>query len=362
MSWAFASLLLVGGLVALTIGAEVLVRGAAGLAGRLGISPLVVGLTVVAFGTSSPELAVSMLAAARGEPDIAVGNVIGSNIFNVFVILGLSAIVAPLIVQARLVRIDVPMVIAVSLAAWAFAADGVVGRVEAGLLVGGLMAYVFWTVRSARRERTAAPEGGAGPARLDALWLQLVFIVAGLGLCVAGSRWFVDGSATLARALGVGELVIGLTIVAAGTSLPELATSALAAARGHRDIAVGNVLGSNLFNILGVLGLSGLIAPPEVAAQAIRVDLPVMLFAALACVPVFISGLRISRGEGVMFLVLYGAYTAWLVLAGLGSAHARVVGLAGLFALALPLSAVMVVGAVIRKRRAEPDAPAACDG
>jgi cation:H+ antiporter len=360
MSVPIALLLVVVGLVALTIGAEALVRGAAGLAGRLGISPLVVGLTVVAFGTSSPELAVSVLAASRGEPDIAVGNVIGSNIFNVFVILGLSAIVAPLIVQARLVRIDVPMVIAVSLAAWAFAADGIIGRIEAGLLFLGLIAYVAWTVRSARRERIKEPENGVGASRLDAMWLQIVFIIAGLGLCVAGSRWFVDGSVSLARALGVGELVIGLTIVAAGTSLPELATSAMAAARGHRDIAVGNVLGSNLFNILGVLGLSGLIAPPEVAAQAVRVDLPVMLFAALACVPVFISGLRISRGEGVMFLVLYGAYTAWLVLAGLGSPHARVVGLVGIVALALPLTAVMVVGAVLRKTRAEPGAPPAC--
>jgi len=354
-----AALFIMLGLAALTVGAELLVRGSAGLALRMGIPALVVGLTVVAFGTSSPELAVSVFAAARGDADIAVGNVVGSNIFNVLVILGLSAVIAPLAVQSRLIRVDVPLVIGASAGLWVLALDGEISRVESVLLISGLAGYLFWTVRSARADRGGeldrelTEQLGPGPAaeeKMTPAWLLAVFVVLGLGLCILGSRLFVGGAVTVARAWGVGELVIGLTVVAAGTSLPELATSALAAARGQRDIAVGNALGSNLFNILGVLGISGLIAPPAVAEQAIRLDLPVMLAAAVACVPVFISGARISRVEGGLFVALYAVYTLYLVLAAVGSPAAGPVGWVAV-AVVTPAAVVGLVIGVVRGRR-----------
>jgi cation:H+ antiporter len=314
------------GLVALILGAELLVRGASRLALAVGISPLVVGLTVVAFGTSSPELAVSVQSAWSGQVDIALGNVVGSNIFNVLFILGLSAMITPLLVHEQLVRREVPVMIAVSLLLWALAADGAIGRIDGIVLAGLLAGYTFIVIRASRREtaqrRTASDgPGGAKPDDVDpgagGHWaLQLAYIAAGLVLLVLGSQWLVEAAVGFARALGVSELVIGLTLIAAGTSLPEVATSITAALRGERDIAVGNVVGSNVFNILGVLGVSAMLSPAGLAvAPSMPVfDLPVMVAVALACLPVFFTGRVIARWEGTLFFAYYLAYTTYLIL------------------------------------------------
>ncbi|HEY5790705.1 MAG TPA: calcium/sodium antiporter, partial [Gammaproteobacteria bacterium] len=289
--------LLLLGLLLLVAGAELLVRGAVRLAGAWGVSPLVVGLTVVAFGTSAPELAVSLSAAWRGQAgaDLALGNVVGSNIFNVLLILGLSAAITPLVVAQKLVRVDVPLMIGVSLLVLLLALDGAIGRGDGLLLFAGIVAYSVFAVVHGRREADAvaqqyadaldgAPAGG--PAR------HLGLVLVGLVLLVLGARWLVHGATGLARGFGVSELVIGLTVVAGGTSLPEVATSVVASLRGQRDIAVGNVVGSNLFNLLGVLGLSGLAAPDGlVVIDSVRgFDLPVMIAAAIACLPIYARG------------------------------------------------------------------------
>lgn len=313
-------LFVVGGAL-LIGGAELLVRGASRLAIAAGISPLVVGLTVVAFGTSSPEMAVTVSSAFAGEADVAVGNVIGSNIFNVLFILGLSAVIAPLVVAQQLVRLDVPIMIGSSVLALVLALDGAVGRFDGLVLFAGIATYTIFLIRKSRAE--AAPVaaeyeeafGGAEP-RGSSPVVNLLFILLGLGLLVLGARWLVQAAVTTATALGVSELVIGLTIVAAGTSLPEVATSVLAAIRGERDIAVGNVVGSNLFNLLAVLGLGGIVAPDgvPVSAGALSFDFPVMIAVAVATLPVFLTGYTIARWEGFIFLGYYAAYTGYLVL------------------------------------------------
>lgn len=318
-------MMLLGGLVVLVFGAELLVRGAARLAALAGISPLVVGLTVVAYGTSAPELAVSVLSGLRGEPEIAVANVVGSNIFNVLLILGCCALVLPLVVSRQLVRTEVPLMIFVSLLAWWMLADGKVNRWDGAVLVGAAVGYTIWTIRRSRRETALAAEAvpqlsgdtaaGKRPA-FGSLWL-LVLVAAGLALLVLGSHWLVGGATALARTFGVSDVVIGLTIVAGGTSLPELATSLAAAFRGQRDMAIGNVVGSNLFNLMGILGVSSLVTPGGlvVAPSLANFDVPVMVAATVVCLPVFFTGYSISRLEGGLFLGGYIAYTAYLVLA-----------------------------------------------
>jgi cation:H+ antiporter len=310
------------GLAALIGGAELLVRGASRLALSFGISPLVVGLTVVALGTSSPELAVSIQSAVAGQADLAVGNVVGSNIFNVLFILGASALVTPLIVSQQLIRQEVPVMVGVSLLIWALAADGRMGLAESGLLLGLLAAYTLFLIVQSRREqagvRAEYDEAFGNPAgSWDRHWAAQVLLVAGgLVLLVLGARWLVEAAVTFARYLGVSELVIGLTVVAAGTSLPEVATSILAAVRGERDIAVGNVVGSNTFNILGVLGAAGVASADglAVAPAVLAFDLPVMVAVAVACLPVFFTGREVARWEGFVFLGYYVAYTAYLIL------------------------------------------------
>jgi cation:H+ antiporter len=313
---------MIAGFALLVAGAEALVRGASRLAAALGISPLVIGLTVVAYGTSSPEMAVSAIAAAEGTTDIALGNVVGSNIFNVLFILGLSAAIAPLVVSPELVRRDVPLMIGVSVLSLLLAFDGRIGRLDGAVLLAGIVSYTIVLIRQSRRENPAARAeyaagDGKGPMGLKAALANLAFLAAGLGLLVAGSHLLVDGATAIARSLGVSELVIGLTIVAAGTSLPEVATSVLASLRGQRDIAVGNIVGSNIYNLLAVLGLSALLAPGglPVSAAALGFDLPVMIAAALACLPIFFTGRLIARWEGLLFLGYYVAYTAYLLLA-----------------------------------------------
>ncbi len=317
MSWA----LLILGLVLLVAGAEFLVRGASRLALGMGISPLVVGLTVVAFGTSSPELAVSMGAAWKGQPDLVIGNAVGSNIFNVLFILGVSAIITPLVVQQKLVRLDVPIMIGTCLALWVMSLDGVLSRADAAILCAAMIGYVGLAVIVARREAKEVtaeyrdefkPKVEGKPRRAA----NLSWIVLGLVLCVLGAQWMVEGAISVARSLGMAEVVIGLTIVAAGTSLPELATSIMAAARGHRDIAVGNVVGSNIFNVLAILGLTSMFSPSPVTVPdtVLWLDLPVMVIACLACLPVMLTQHRIVRWEGAVFVGLYLGYTTFLIL------------------------------------------------
>ena len=311
------------GLVLLVVGADLLVAGASRIAARLGISSLVIGLTVVAFGTSAPELAVSVTGALNGQADLALGNVVGSNIFNVLFILGLAALVAPLVVQRQLVRLDVPIMIGVSGLCWLLAWDGVIGRLDGAILALGIVVYTTLLIRLARRQGVAAaadidvpPPAAPGTGLRDRLLVQLAMIAGGLTMLVFGSQWLVEGAIAVAQGLGVSELVISLTIVAAGTSLPELATSVLAAFRGERDIAVGNVVGSNIFNLLCVLGCASVIAPEGVAVApaALRFDIPVMTAVALACLPLFITGGVVSRWEGLVFVLYYIAYTVYLIL------------------------------------------------
>lgn len=318
MTWVF----FVGGLILLILGAEWLVRGASRLAAKVGISPLVIGLTVVAFGTSSPEMAVSVQSALAGQSDIAVGNVVGSNIFNVLFILGLSAIIAPLIVQQQLIRLDVPIMIGLSLLMYLMSLDGVIGRLEGVILFGGIIAYTVFLIRQSRKESKAVEDEYAQEYadKKETGWkpwvINLGLVVVGLVLLVQGSNWLVDSAISIARAFGLSELIIGLTIVAAGTSMPEVATSVTAAIKGERDIAVGNVVGSNIFNILAVLGLTSLVAPDGVpvsqAAEAF--DIPVMLAVAVMTLPIFFTNNLIERWEGGLFLFYYVAYTAYLIL------------------------------------------------
>jgi cation:H+ antiporter len=317
------SMLLVAGLGLLVAGAELLVRGASRLALRFGISPLVIGLTVVAFGTSSPELAVSVQSGLAGQADIAVGNVVGSNIFNVLAVLGLAALIAPLMVQQQLVRFEVPLVVGLSVLVLVMARDGRIGRFDGLLLAAGLVAYTVLVVRQSRREIASVQAeyakefaGGAG-GWLARLPVQIAFVLGGLGLLVLGATWLVDSAVSIARALKISEAVIGLTIVAAGTSFPELATSVVAAMRGERDIAVGNVVGSSVFNLLGILGVAALVTPGglSVAPGLVFFDIPVMIGVALACLPIFGTGHRIARWEGALFLGYYAVYVTYLILA-----------------------------------------------
>jgi len=323
-------LFFVVGLALLILGAELLVRGASRLAVSFGISPLVVGLTVVAFGTSSPELAVSVQSSWAGQVDIALGNVVGSNIFNVLFILGVSALITPLLVNQQLVRQEVPLMIFVSALVWYLAWDGAISRADGAVLVGLLAAYIVFVIWQSRRTRTAAIDQEYDEALAiapgqgwDRHWgVQIGLVLAGLVLLVLGSNWLVEGAVAFATWLGVSELIIGLTIVAVGTSLPEVATSITAALRGERDIAVGNVVGSNLFNLLGVLGVATLVSPAglPVAASMLSFDLPVMVLVALACLPIFFTGHLIARWEGGLFFAYYVAYTLWLVLYATGNA------------------------------------------
>ncbi|TCD22996.1 calcium/sodium antiporter [Pseudomonas sp. IC_126] len=318
---------LTGGLILLVLGAEALVHGAAQLAARFGISPLIIGLTVVAFGTSAPETAVSVQAALNGSGDIAVGNVIGSNIANILLILGLSALVAPLLVSRQLVRLDVPIMIGAGILTFALAWDGDLSRLDGGVLVAFLLLYTTFLVIASRREKKRerpdefAIEYGPADQPKPLGWLiQLSMVLLGLILLVAGSNLLIDGAVALARALGLSELVIGLTVIAVGTSMPELATSLLAVYRGERDIAVGNVVGSCIFNLLLVLGAGALVSAGglSISPNALAFDLPVMLAVFGACLPIFFSGYRINRWEGAMFFGYYLAYTLYLVMFSTG--------------------------------------------
>lgn len=308
------------GLGLLTLGGHLLVTGASEVAKKFGVPALIIGLTVVAYGTSAPEVAVSVKSAMAGQVDIAVGNVVGSNIFNVLFILGVSALILPLVVSSQIVKIETPIMIGVSLVAAAFAWDGRISFAESIILTGGLVAYTFlqvWLARRSPKDALAAQEAEAlaSSGKGKPIWFHVGFIVVGLVLLVVGSRYLVDAAVYMARLMEIDEVVIGLTIVAAGTSLPEVATSIIAAVKGERDIAVGNVVGSNIFNILGALGISGLASGQglEVQAGVLAFDLPIMVAVAFACLPIFFTGSRIARFEGFGFVAYYGIYLTFLI-------------------------------------------------
>ena len=347
------------GLVTLVFGAQVLIRGASKLALSFGISPLVLGLTIVAFGTSAPELAVSVRSAWGGQVDIAMGNVVGSNIFNVLFILGVSALIAPLVVAPQLIRQEVPVMLGASFLLFALALDGGISRLDGALLFGLMVIYTVFLIRQSHKEtqRTqdeyAAEFAPPASPTWDRHWsVQILLILAGLGLLVLGAHWLVNAAVSFARALGLSEMVIGLTIVAAGTSLPEVATSVIATLRGERDIAVGNVIGSNTFNILGVLGVSGLVAPSAlpVAPAMLSFDLLVMIAVAFACLPIFFTGHSIERWEGGLFLFYYAAYTTFLLLAAQQHDALATYG-AAMTTVVLPLTAITLAVITLRQWR-----------
>lgn len=316
---------LLAGLLLLALGAESLIRGAAQIAERLGISSLVIGLTVVAFGTSAPELAVSVQASLSGSGDIAVGNVIGSNIANILLILGLAALLAPLMVARQLIRLDVPVMVAAGALTLVLAWDGRISRGDGCMLLAGMLLYALFLLMAGKRQQRLALNGRAeserGPASAPGGWLRHIFLVLmGLGLLVLGSQLLIEGAISLARALGLSELVIGLTVVAVGTSLPELATSLLALYRGERGIAVGNVVGSCVLNLLLVLGASAVVVLEglSISPNALAFDLPVMFAVFVACIPIFFTGYRINRWEGALLLGYYLAYTLYLAMLSTG--------------------------------------------
>ena len=351
----FVLLLLIIGFVLLVVGAELLVRGAARLAAAAGIPPLIIGLTVVAFATSAPELAVSTQSALSGQADIALGNVVGSNIFNILFVLGASALVLPLVVKQQLVRLDAPLMVGASILVLLLGLDGRIERWEGGLLFACIIAYTFLLVRQSRNESSLVQEEYAseyGAVGSGKRLLDVILVIAGLALLVWGARWLVDGAAIIARVLGLSELIIGLTIIAIGTSLPEAATSVIADLRGERDIAVGNAVGSSLFNLLVVLGLTSLLAPQgvPVAPAALAFDIPVMIAAAVATLPIFFIGHRISRWEGALLLAYYIAYMLYLVLNATQHTALGAFRTAMMF-FVLPLTAFTLLILVVREMR-----------
>lgn len=314
-------LMLIGGFIGLIVGGELLVRGASNLAAIAKVPPLVIGLTVVAFGTSAPELAVSVQSCYAGKTDLAVGNVVGSNLSNILLILGAAAIVAPLMVSRQLFRLDIPVMIAAAGVLLALGYDGVFSRGEGIAMVIGLVIYLCWTVIEGKREAKAleAELSDLTPQNTKttglALFSHIASLVGGLVLLVGGANWLVEACIELAQQFGVSEAVIALTVVAIGTSLPELAISVIASARGKRDLAVGNVVGSNILNVLCVIGISSIVAPAgvEVGQEFLDFHMPLMLAVSIACLPVFLTGFGVNRLEGFGMILYYASYICWLV-------------------------------------------------
>ncbi|GAA5505940.1 calcium/sodium antiporter [Novipirellula caenicola] len=350
-------LLLLLGLAILVFGAELLVRGAVTLAGAARISPLVIGLTVVAFGTSAPELAVSSVSSLKGDAAIALGNVVGSNIFNVLLILGVSAVIVPLSVSSQLVRLDVPIMILGSMVVWLAAYDGTIGRWEGGGMLLSFLLYTAWLIRAGRNETKSdelAVETQVSPRKLI---VSLVLLLIGLVALVFGADLLVDSATVIARQLGVSDMVIGLTIVAAGTSLPELATSIVAAMRGQRDIAVGNIVGSNVFNLMMVLATAAVLGADgvPVADAVLWFDLLVMFWVAILCWPIFLSHAVVSRAEGAVMLMLFLIYNGLLVG---GVLHLQWVATAKTLLVFGLLPIVCVVVSYVAWKHTRPQSPA----
>jgi cation:H+ antiporter len=309
-----AVLLVAAGLALLILGAEVLVRGASALAAALGVPPVVVGLTVVSVGTSAPELAIGIDSAINDAGPLAIGNVAGTNIVNLLLVLGLSAAIAPLAIAVPTIRRDLPVMAVIGGLLLALCWDGSISRIDGGILLAVAVGYTVLIVVQARRDpvavRIAQDEIPGRPGRA---WVQALLTVAGLAVIVVGADLLVGGAVDLSRSFGVSEAVIGLTVVAIGTSAPELVTTLVSTFRGERDIAIGNLIGSSTYNIGLVLGGSALVAPLGVTTELIHVDLPVMVGVMLLCVPVFLTGRRMSRLEGVGFVIGYAVYLTLLI-------------------------------------------------
>ncbi|MCR2745698.1 calcium/sodium antiporter [Limnobacter parvus] len=357
-------LLFAAGLVLLVLGANVLVRGASNLALSFGISPLVVGLTVVAFGTSAPEIAVSVGAALDGVTDIAIGNVVGSNIFNVLFVLGVSALITPLVVNLQLIRQEVPIMIGASVLLLLLSLDGQLSWSDGGILVVLMVAYTAFLIVQSRTQVKAEQadyEQEIQPA-VSGSWdsklpVQLGLIAVGLLLLVLGSEWLVSSAVVFAKAMGVSDVVIALTIVSAGTSMPEVATSIAAALKGERDIAVGNVVGSCTFNVFACLGISSLVAIPAglaVAPSLLAFDMWVMLAVAFACLPIFLTGREIARWEGAVFLAYYAAYVVYLILDAQGHDALELYS-STMLSFVVPITVITLVVSLLNRRPAITD-------
>ncbi|MFO6424251.1 calcium/sodium antiporter [Motilimonas sp. KMU-193] len=342
-------LLLVVGLGLLIYGADCLVKGAARLALSVGIPSLVVGLTVVAFGTSAPELAVSIGAAFSGETEMAIANVVGSNVFNVLFILGLAAMLSPLIISKQLIKQDVPIMIAITALAYWLVSDGLLSRLDASILVVLLVSYTVFLFVQGKKNPDPESENEEESAPW---WQNILWLLLGVALLVVGANMLVSSAVAIAKAFGVSEAVIGLTIIAIGTSLPEVVTSIVATVKGQRDIAVGNVIGSNVFNLLAVLGVAGVIAPEGLAAntQLVSLDIPIMLGVALLCAPLFFTGASLSRAEGATFFMLYLLYTSYLLGVALNLSYTNTLGSVTLYVV-LPITLSLVSYSLFRDIR-----------
>ncbi len=345
---------LLGGMAGLAIGGELLVRGASQLAAAARLSPLFIGLTVVAIGTSSPELIVSISTSMKGQGDLSLGNVVGSNLFNTLAILGIAAMASPLIVKRQMIRFDVPFMIFASLLMPALAIDGRIGPFEGGILLVTLLVYTIWAYLNGRKETKTSEmvahelDVKPKPVTFALIMTQLGIIVGGLILLVVGCDWFVGASVDLARQFGLSEVVIGLTILAAGTSLPELVTSVVATIRNERDIAVGNVIGSNMFNILGVLGAAAIFSGDglQIAPTMFTRDLPAMVGSAIICLPIFLTYGVITRWEGLLLFSLFVLYNTYLVLDATGNPAAASLGWFALY-IAIPATFLFLTATVI---------------
>lgn len=309
---------ILAGLVGLAVGGEFLVRGAVAVALRLHITPAVVGLTVVAAGTSMPELVVSVMASLRGNPDVAIGNVLGSNIFNLGFVLGTCALIVPLPATRSAARIEYPFLVAVTLGSIVVMLGGI-NRVEGAMLLGLLVAFLWFMIRRARRDPEARAEAQAlldaeGPSSGARFLLDIAFLVGGFVALRYGAAWVVEGATSIAASMGVSQRVIGLTVVAMGTSLPEFASSLVAAARGRTDLAVGNIVGSNIFNLLGILGVGALIRPMVISGEFLRGDVWWVLAFTLVLVPVlYVGARRVDRWQAMILAVMFIGYLAWVV-------------------------------------------------
>ncbi len=308
------ALLIIGGLVALVVGAELLVRGAAALALRLGIPPIVVGLTVVSIGTSLPELAVGIDAARLGAGPLAVGNIAGTNVVNILLILGLSAAIAPIAIARNTIRFELPMMVAASALLMVLALDGEISHIDGAVLLALAVVFSIQVVRLGRRADTAGADVEVDLPPPGNPWADGAMLAIGMVIVILGADWLVHGAVDAARALGVSEAIIGLTIVAIGTSMPELVTTLVSTFRGQRDVAIGNLIGSSVYNLAFILGATALVAPLEVTPELVRIDLPVMVAVSLVCIPVFLTGRTVSRREGIAFIVAYAAYLGALLL------------------------------------------------
>lgn len=315
MEYLKIALFLLGGGVTLSWGAGLFVSSSSSFATRFGIPPVIIGLTVVSFGTSAPELAVNLIAALQGNPDIAIGNVVGSNIFNIAFILGLCAIIKPLLVSSQLIRIDIPIMVLSTLGLWSMSQNLVITRLEGSFLLLGVASYTLLQIKLALKSQSNGDEHQEGLASKAQTGKDILKLVIGLVLLIVGAKYFVDGAVISARLFGLSEAVIGLTIIAAGTSLPEVATSVAATLKGERDIAIGNVVGSNIFNILGVIGVTSVVSSNGIPVNThmASVDTVVMVFVAFLCLPFTVWRKQLDRWLGICFFGIWLLYTIYLI-------------------------------------------------